>query len=161
MSITSQQLHPTENAPVAIAQAQSQPGHGGAKNHLSKWLSSQLSFITCGWQEIYCVGFKFLTDVVMKSTIFCDITPCSPFKVNRRFRRASSGSKNKPRKQREAGHCLLPAGFLRGLFFEPWRWRWHVLPKRTTRCYIPYDSIQEIHFLSRFIIRSSKGSIPL
>jgi hypothetical protein len=31
------------------------------------------------------VGFEVLTPVVMKSTIFWDITPCSPLKVNRRF----------------------------------------------------------------------------
>jgi hypothetical protein len=28
------------------------------------------------------VGFEVLTAVVMKSTIFWDITPCSPLKVN-------------------------------------------------------------------------------
>jgi hypothetical protein len=31
------------------------------------------------------VGFEVLTVVVMKSTIFWDITPCSPLSVNRRF----------------------------------------------------------------------------
>jgi hypothetical protein len=31
------------------------------------------------------VGFEVLTAVVMKSTIFWVITPCSPVKVNRRF----------------------------------------------------------------------------
>jgi hypothetical protein len=31
------------------------------------------------------VGFEFLTAVVMKSSIFWDITPCSPLKVNWRF----------------------------------------------------------------------------
>jgi hypothetical protein len=31
------------------------------------------------------VGFEVLAAVVMKSTIFWDITPCSPLKVNRRF----------------------------------------------------------------------------
>jgi hypothetical protein len=29
------------------------------------------------------LGFKVLTAVVMKSSAFWDITPCSPFKVNR------------------------------------------------------------------------------
>jgi hypothetical protein len=33
------------------------------------------------------VGFVVLTPVVMKSTIFWDITPCSPMNVNRRFGR--------------------------------------------------------------------------
>jgi hypothetical protein len=44
------------------------------------------------------VGFEALTAVVMKNYIFCGITPCSPFKVNRRFggtSPSSSGSKNK------------------------------------------------------------------
>jgi hypothetical protein len=36
------------------------------------------------WSSPY-VGFDVLTAVVMKSTIFLDITPCSPLKVNRRF----------------------------------------------------------------------------
>jgi hypothetical protein len=31
------------------------------------------------------VGFEALRAMVMKSSIFCDIMPCSPFKVNRRF----------------------------------------------------------------------------
>jgi hypothetical protein len=30
-------------------------------------------------------GFEVLAAVVMKSTIFWDITPCSPLSVNRRF----------------------------------------------------------------------------
>jgi hypothetical protein len=30
-------------------------------------------------------GLEVLTEVVMKSTIFWDITPCSPLKVNQRF----------------------------------------------------------------------------
>jgi hypothetical protein len=36
-------------------------------------------------QDLICVGFEVLTAVAMKSTIFWDITPCSPLKVNRRF----------------------------------------------------------------------------
>jgi hypothetical protein len=34
---------------------------------------------------IIIVEFEVLTAAVMKSTIFCDITPCSPLKVNRCF----------------------------------------------------------------------------
>jgi hypothetical protein len=34
------------------------------------------------------VGFQTLTAVIMKSTIFWDITPCSPLKVKGRFRGA-------------------------------------------------------------------------
>jgi hypothetical protein len=32
-----------------------------------------------------CEGFEVLTAVVMNSTIFWDITPCSPLSVNPRF----------------------------------------------------------------------------
>jgi hypothetical protein len=32
-----------------------------------------------------CVRFEVLTAMGMKSTVFCDITPYSPLKVNRRF----------------------------------------------------------------------------
>jgi hypothetical protein len=31
------------------------------------------------------VRFEVLTTVIMKSIIFCDVRPCSPVKVNRRF----------------------------------------------------------------------------
>jgi hypothetical protein len=34
---------------------------------------------------IVFAGFEVLTAVVMKSTIFWNITPCSPLKVNRRY----------------------------------------------------------------------------
>jgi hypothetical protein len=45
----------------------------------------------------YPVGFEVLTAVVMKSTIFWDITPYNPLSVNRRFggtSPSSSGLKN-------------------------------------------------------------------
>jgi hypothetical protein len=55
-----------------------------------------------GWQQITLhVEFEALTVVVMKRTIFWDITPCSPLEVNRRFEGTSppySGPKNKLRK---------------------------------------------------------------
>jgi hypothetical protein len=42
------------------------------------------------------VKFEVLTAVVMKTSVFCHITPWSPFKVNQRFGGTwrSSGSKN-------------------------------------------------------------------
>jgi hypothetical protein len=43
-------------------------------------------FIAVFEQTRIYVGFEVLTMVVMKSTIFWDITPCSPLNVNRRFR---------------------------------------------------------------------------
>jgi hypothetical protein len=55
------------------------------------------------------VETEVLTAVVMKSSIFWDITPCSPLKVNRCFRRTS-----------RASACYLPhVGFLLGVFFNP------------------------------------------
>jgi hypothetical protein len=40
--------------------------------------------ISC--KPLLIVGFEILRAVVMKSSIFWDITPCSPLKVNRSFR---------------------------------------------------------------------------
>jgi hypothetical protein len=34
----------------------------------------------------FFAGFEVLTAVVMKSSLFWDITPCCPLEVNRRFR---------------------------------------------------------------------------
>jgi hypothetical protein len=63
-----------------------------------------------------CVRFEVLTAVVMKSTIFWDITPCSPLKVNRHF----GGT-----------YChFLSLWFLAWLIFRPWRWRRHIPRKR-------------------------------
>jgi vancomycin permeability regulator SanA len=39
-----------------------------------------LAEVNCGY-----VGFNVLTAVVVKNTIFSDITPCSPLKVSQRF----------------------------------------------------------------------------
>jgi hypothetical protein len=36
-------------------------------------------------KPLFIVGYEVLTAVVMKSTIFWDITPCDPLKVNRHF----------------------------------------------------------------------------
>jgi hypothetical protein len=46
------------------------------------------------------VGFEVLTALVMKSSLFWAITPCSPFEVN------------------QLACYLLHAGFLLGLFFD-------------------------------------------
>jgi hypothetical protein len=58
------------------------------------------------------VGSEVLTTVVMKSTIFWDITPSSPLKVKRRF-----GGKYRLHLQGLA--TCFHAGFLLGLFFDP------------------------------------------
>jgi hypothetical protein len=53
----------------------------------------------------------------LRNSIFWDTEPCSPLKVNRRFR----------------GTCRLIAAsrwFLAWIILQPWRWSWHVPPKR-------------------------------
>jgi hypothetical protein len=69
--------------------------------------SPQMSFlteikikqITATLRQPRYLGFEVLTVVVMKSTIFWDITPVSPLSVNRRFegtyRLHLQGRKNK------------------------------------------------------------------
>jgi hypothetical protein len=53
----------------------------------------------------------------MKSSVFWDITPYNPLKLNRRFRGTSL--------------WFLPASCwsLASLILHPWRWRRHVPPK--------------------------------
>jgi hypothetical protein len=57
-----------------------------------------------------------LTEVVTKSSIFWDITPGSPLKVNRSF---GGTSHLLFQGQRIKQSLLLYAGFLLGLFFDP------------------------------------------
>jgi hypothetical protein len=45
-----------------------------------------ISFASWDSTEITDVGFEVLTAVVIKSSVFWDITPYSLLKVNRRFR---------------------------------------------------------------------------
>jgi hypothetical protein len=63
----------------------------------------------------HIAGFEVLSAVVMKCSIFWDITPWSPLKVNRLFR----------------GRFRVPASrwFLAWLILRPWRWSRHVPPK--------------------------------
>jgi hypothetical protein len=64
-------------------------------------------------------GFVVLTAMVMKSSIFWDITSCSPLKVNQHF-----GGKCRLHIQ------VLKRKFLAWLILRPWIWRWHLPPKR-------------------------------
>jgi hypothetical protein len=84
---------------------------------------------------------------LLKSSIFWDITPRSPLKVNRRF---SGTFRLHVQCSRVSGTslvcCLLCADVLLDSLW-PWRLRRHVPPKclvychqnQTTRCYIPED----------------------
>jgi hypothetical protein len=70
------------------------------------------------------VGFEVLTAVVLKSTIFWDITPCSPLRINRPLGGAYSLSLQ--------GRKILPPALTLVsclAYFRPWRWRRYVLPK--------------------------------
>jgi hypothetical protein len=54
------------------------------------------------------VGFEVIIAVVMKSSVFWDITPYSPLKVNRRFRgtywiHLQGGRISREKNQRESG----------------------------------------------------------
>jgi hypothetical protein len=75
---------------------------------------------------------------ISKSTIFWNVTLCSPLNVNRRFGRTYrlhlQGQDNKLRKKLAWKHPLLAicfhAGFFLSLLFWPWKWRRYVPPKR-------------------------------
>jgi hypothetical protein len=92
-----------------------------------KWLLQ--SYLHCLLRYyVLLVGVEVLTTAFMNSTSFCDITPYSPYKVNRRFRETCQDRKiSQARNQREttwkAEAPLLTtcfhAGILRDLFFDP------------------------------------------
>jgi hypothetical protein len=54
--------------------------------HLFLQLYFENDYHNVQWTSLSHVGFEVLTAVVMKSTIFWDITLCSLLNVNRRFR---------------------------------------------------------------------------
>jgi hypothetical protein len=71
-------------------------------------------------EDIYLfVGFEVLTPVVMESTIFWNITPCTPLKFNRRF----GGTYRLHLYGRRISRVLLAtnfhAGFSLRLFIDP------------------------------------------
>jgi hypothetical protein len=77
-----------------------------------------------------CAGFEVLTGVVMKSSIFWDVTPCSPLKLKRRFGETCGlhlqGRRiGLARNQRKSKWQEKPAW----LILRPWRRRRHVPPK--------------------------------
>jgi hypothetical protein len=94
------------------------------------------------------LGFEVLTAVVMKSAIFWDITPSSPFSVNRRFgatyRLHLQGRKNKLSKKPAWKQV---ANFLAKLIFSILKMEaicsseTRVDTERTTRRYIAEDGI--------------------
>jgi hypothetical protein len=78
------------------------------------------------------VGFEVLTPVVKKNIIFCDMTPCSPLKVNWHFRR-NIAFIFKVEAEKDIG--------IR--FIRPWR-RQYVRPKRR----LTFNGLQYIRKIS-------------
>jgi hypothetical protein len=85
------------------------------------------------------VGSEVFTAAIMKTSIFWDITPCSPLNVNPMFRSKISPQclvpKNKPSKKKNsvkqvASRVLLHAAFFAWLILRHWRWRRHIPLKR-------------------------------
>jgi hypothetical protein len=81
------------------------------KSLLVSWEAAQLAASQEGLSSVgksLLVGFEVLTEVVMKSTVFWDITPCSPLKATRHFggtcRLRLQGRISRARYQRE-GTC--------------------------------------------------------
>jgi hypothetical protein len=75
------------------------------------------------------VGFEVLTAVVIKSSVFWDMTQCSPLKVDRRFRGTCPLHRQCWRvSQREIS--VKQATIFASLTLQPWRWRWQFTPKR-------------------------------
>jgi hypothetical protein len=55
----------------------------------------------------------------MKISVFCDIAPCSPLKVSKRFGGTSSVHLDGRKQTRTLVCYLLHIGLLLGLFFDP------------------------------------------
>jgi hypothetical protein len=66
-------------------------------------------------QSYFVVGFEVLTAVIMKTTIFCDRTPCSPLKVNQRF--GGTCRLHLQGRRRTVLAICFHTGFLLGLLF--------------------------------------------
>jgi hypothetical protein len=82
------------------------------------------------------LGFEVLTTVIVKSSIFWNITPCSPLKVNRRFGETSS---RVPPAFTQVS-CLVYSPLKMVCFSET-----SVDFQRTTPCNIPEDIILHNH----------------
>jgi hypothetical protein len=101
------------------------------------------------WNLIRIVGFEVLSAVVAKISVFWDVTPDSPLKVNRRL----GGT------YRRAACHLLSRWFLARLI-RPWIWRRYCPPKRQLIVNgLPGGIFQKIAlFLIRIVGASSRKS---
>jgi hypothetical protein len=103
------------------------------------YVHSVLNFTTFSTRELYrftsYIEFEGITAMVMKSSIFWDITPCSPLEVNRRLggtcRFHLQGRIISQGRNQSESWWQAPYWFLAWLFIWSWRWRLHVAPKRS------------------------------
>jgi hypothetical protein len=109
------------------------------------------------YSDRFLLWFEVLTAVVMKSSVFWDITPCNPLSVNRRFGGTYRLHLQGRRISQASSAChLLSSWFLAWLILRPWRWRRHAPPKRqldfqlSTWRYIPED--RTVHISCIFLI---------
>jgi hypothetical protein len=116
---------------------------------ISSWLQFLLATVAPKYynmphfQSMYVyVGFEVLTAVVMKSSIFWDMTPCSLLSVNRRFVGTYLLH------LQSSAWYLLHSCFLLGLFFYPEdggdMFLRSIDCRRTTRPCIPEDGTRQI-----------------
>jgi hypothetical protein len=122
----------------------------------NQWMSTMSLFaLTLHISQI--VGFEVLTAVVMKISIFWDITPCSPLKVNRRFgetyRLHLQGRRvSQKRNQSEAGSKQI-----RGeIFLRNFGWF-----QRNTRRYNSEDTNSSFHGLILSVLMMFGSLLPI
>jgi hypothetical protein len=91
------------------------------------WLMSKLWFNLPSASHVWLPACNILMS--SRSTIFWDITPCSPLKANRRFGGTYSlhlqARMSRARFQRKNSTCLHLTRLIR-----PWRWRRYAPPER-------------------------------
>jgi hypothetical protein len=84
--------------------------------------------VTNPWRNILCIYDCYnicWVQKLLKISIFCDITPCSPLIVNRRLEEAC----HLHIEQTELYLPFASLWILAGIILHPWRWRRHVPPK--------------------------------
>jgi hypothetical protein len=125
---------------------------------LWKRLQIHLTWFLCVLGYATRVGFVALTAVVMKSSVYWNITPRSPLKTDVSEEHSASSSPNKPSKNpawKQPSLALPATWFLSQLILLPWGWNDKFLRNTgwlqwNTRPYIPqYSSWQETHRVYR------------
>jgi hypothetical protein len=106
-----------------------------ATGHLRKLMETGSAYTARAGMYCTVQDLRFSQTVVLKSTIFWNITQYNPLRVNLHFGetyhlhlqgRRISRAKNQRESRWQAELCWFPAR----LILRPWRWRRYVLPKR-------------------------------